>query len=139
MLKLWGEVRGVMGRGGDKCGVAVLGIWGSRKWVAGERGAPSEIRGGDGEHGTPNAIRETRGCAAPDGVLLDPRSPQTPNVIRDARGHMAFGAPCAICAVHGSAAPADVRRDLRRPWMHGVQSAQHDSQQLKYALWLLLV
>lgn len=68
MLKLWGEVRGVMGRGGDKCGVAALGIWGSRKWVAGERGTPSEIRGGDGEHGTPNVIRETRGCAAPDGV-----------------------------------------------------------------------
>lgn len=96
MLKLWGEVRGVMGRGGDKCGVAVLGIWGSRKWVTGERGTPSEIRGGDGEHGTPNVIRETRGCAAPDGVLLDPRSPQTPNAIRGARGHMAFGAPCAI-------------------------------------------
>lgn len=61
MLKLWGDGRGVMGRGGDKCGVAVLGIWGSRKWVAGERGTPSEIRGGDGEHGTPNVIRETRG------------------------------------------------------------------------------
>lgn len=86
MLKLWGEVRGVMGGDGEKCEVAVLGIWGSRKWVAGERGTP-----------------------------------------------------CAICAVHGSAAPADVRRDLRRPWMHGAQSAQHDSQQLKYALWLLLV
>ena len=114
MLKLWGDGRGVMGRGGDKCGVVVLGIWGSRKWVAGECGTPSEIRGGDGEHGTPNAIR-------------------------GARGHMAFGAPCAICAVHGSAAPADVRRDLRRPWMHGAQSAQHDSQQLKYALWWLLV
>ena len=89
--------------------------------------------------GAPSKIHSVHGCAAPDGVLLDPRSPQTPNVIRDARGHMAFGAPCAICAVHGSAAPADVRRDLRRPWMHGVQSAQHDSQQLKYALWLLLV
>lgn len=126
MLKLWGEVRGVMGGDGEKCEVAVLGIWGSRKWVAGERGTPSGIHG-------------VHGCAAPDGVLLDPRSPQTPNVIRDARGHMAFGAPCAICAVHGSAAPADVRRDLRRPWMHGAQSAQHDSQQLKYALWLLLV
>lgn len=126
MLKLWGDGRGVMGGGGDKCGVAVLGIWGSRKWVAGECGTPSEIR-------------SVQGCAAPDGVLLDPRSPQTPNVIRDARGRMAFGAPCAICAVHGSAAPADVRRDLRRPWMHGAQSAQHDSQQLKYALWLLLV
>lgn len=93
MLKLWGDGRGVMGRGGDKCGVAVLGIWGSRKWVAGERGTPSEIRGGDGEHGTPNVIRETRGCAAPDGVLLDPRSPQTPNAIRGARGHMAFVVP----------------------------------------------
>ena len=86
MLKLWGEVRGVMGRGGDKCGVAVLGIWDSRKWVAGERGAPSEIR-------------SVHGCAAPDGV----------------------------------------RCDSRCPWMHGAQSAQHDSQQLKYALWWLLV
>lgn len=86
MLKLWGEVRGVMGGDGEKCEVAVLGIWGSRKWVAGERGTPSGIH-----------------------------------------------------SVHGCAAPADVRRDLRRPWMHGAQSAQHDSQQLKYALWLLLV
>lgn len=37
-----------MGGGGDKCGVAVLDIWGSRKWVAGERGTPrvpSAIRG----------------------------------------------------------------------------------------------
>lgn len=99
MLKLWGEVRGVMGGDGEKCGVAVLGIWGSRKWVAGERGTPSEIRGGDGEHGTPNVIRETRGCAV----------------------------------------PADARRDSRCPWMHDTQSAQHDSRQLKYALWLLLV
>lgn len=45
MLKLWGDGRGVMGGDGEKCGVAVLGIWGSRKWVAGERGAPSAIRG----------------------------------------------------------------------------------------------
>lgn len=126
MLKLWGDGRGVMGRGGDKCGVVVLGIWGSRKWVAGERGTPSEIRG-------------VYGCAAPDGVRCDPRNPQTPNVIRDARGHMAFGAPCAICDVRGSAAPADARRDSRRPRMHGDQSAQRDSQQLKYALWWLLV
>lgn len=86
MLKPWGEVRGVMGGGGDKCGVAVLDIWGSRKWVAGERGTPSEIR-----------------------------------------------------SVHGCAAPADARRDLRCPWMHDTQSAQHDSRQLKYALWWLLV
>lgn len=69
MLKLWGEVRGVMGRGGDKCGVAVLGIWGSRKWVAGERGAPSEIR-------------SVQGCAAPEGVRCGPRNPQTPGAIR---------------------------------------------------------
>lgn len=89
MLKLWGEVRGVMGRGGDKCGVAVLGIWGSRKWVAGERGAPSEIR-------------SVHSCAAPEGV----------------RGAV---------------------RDSRCPWMHDTQSAQRDSQQLKYALWWLLV
>lgn len=99
MLKLWGDGRGVMGGDGEKCGVAVLGIWGSRKWVAGERGTPSEIRGGDGEHGMPNVIREARGCVA----------------------------------------PADARRDSRRPWMHGAQSTQHDSQQLKYALWWLLV
>ena len=100
MLKLWGEVRGVMGGDGEKCEVAVLGIWGSRKWVAGERG-------------TPNVIRETHGCAAPDGVRCDPRNPQTPNAIRDTRGHMAFGAPCAICDVRGSAVPADVRRNSR--------------------------
>lgn len=96
MLKLWGDGRGVMGRGGDKCGVAVLGIWGSRKWVAGECGTPSEIRGGDGEHGTPNVIRETRGCAAPDGVRCDPRSLQTPGAIRVARGCMAPRVPGAI-------------------------------------------
>ena len=78
MLKLWGDGRGVMGGDGEKCGVAVLGIWGSRKWVAGERGTPSEIR-------------SVHGCAAPEGVRCDPRNPQTPNVIRDARGHMAFG------------------------------------------------
>lgn len=73
MLKLWGEVRGVMGRGGDKCGAAVLGI-GAREsgWLA-------------------------------------------------------------------NAEPADARRDSRCPWMHDTQSAQHDSRQLKYALWLLLV
>lgn len=105
MLKLWGDGRGVMGRGGDKCGVAVLGIWGSRKWVAGERGAPSEIR-------------SVQGCAAPEGVRCDPRNPQMPNAILGARGHMAFGAPCAICDVRGSAAPADARRDSRCPWMH---------------------
>lgn len=86
MLKLWDEVCGVMGRGGDKCWVAVLGIWSWRKWVAGERGTPGAIRG-----------------------------------------------------VHGSAAPADARRDSHRPRMHGTQSAQCDSQQLKYALWWLLV
>lgn len=126
MLKLWGDGRGVMGGDGEKCGVAVLGIWGSRKWVAGERGTPSEIR-------------SVHGCAAPEGVRCDPRNPQTPNVIRDARGHMAFGAPCAICAACGCAAPADARRDSRCPWMHDTQSAQHDSRQLKYALWLLLV
>lgn len=91
MLKLWGEVRGVMGGDGEKCGVAVLGIWGSRKWVAGERGAPSEIR-------------SVHGCVAPDGVRCDPRSPQAPNVIRGACGHMAFG---------GAA------RDLCRPWLRG--------------------
>lgn len=78
MLKLWGEVRGVMGGDGEKCEVAVLGIWGSRKWVAGERG-------------TPSGIHSVHGCAAPDGVRCDPRSLQTPNAIRDARGHMAFG------------------------------------------------
>lgn len=92
MLKLWGEVRGVMGRGGDKCGVAVLGICGSRKWVAGERGAPSEIR-------------SVHGCAAPDGVRCDSRCPWMPNAIRGARGHMAFGAPCAICVDRGRMAP----------------------------------
>lgn len=92
MLKLWGEVRGVMGRGGDKCGVAVLGIWGSRKWVAGERGAPSEIR-------------SVHGCAAPDGVRCDSRCPWMPNAIRGARGRMAFGAPCAICVDRGRMAP----------------------------------
>lgn len=83
MLKLWGDGRGVMGRGGDKCGVAVLGIWGSRKWVAGECGTPSEIR-------------SVHGCAAPEGVRCDPRNPQTPNVIRDARGCMAPRVPGAI-------------------------------------------
>lgn len=77
MLKLWGDERGVMGGDGEGCGVAVLGIWGSRKWVAGERG-------------TPSGIHSVHGCAVPDGVLLDPRSPQTPNAIRDARGHMAL-------------------------------------------------
>lgn len=76
MLKLCREVRGVMGRGGDKCGVAVLDIWGSRKWVAGERGTPSEIR-------------SVHGCAAPDDVRRDPRSSQTPNAICDARGRLA--------------------------------------------------
>lgn len=73
------------GRGGDKCGVAVLDIWDSRKWVAGERGTPSEIR-------------SAHGCAAPDGVRRDPRSPQTPN---------------AICDVRGSAAAKDVQRNSR--------------------------
>lgn len=34
-----------MGGGGDKCGVTVLDIWGSRKWVAGECGTPSAIHG----------------------------------------------------------------------------------------------
>ena len=126
MLKLWGEVRGVMGRGGDKCGVAVLGIWGSRKWVTDERGPPSEIR-------------SVQGCAAPDGVRCDPRSPQMLNAICGARGHIAFGVPCAICDVRGSTAPADARRDSRCPWTHGAQSAQRDSRQLKYALWWLLV
>lgn len=74
MLKLWGEVRGVMGRDGDKCGVAVLGIWGSRKWVAGERGAPSEIRS---VHGcaAPCAICDVRGCAAPADARRDSRRP----------------------------------------------------------------
>lgn len=77
MLKLCCEVRGAIGGGGgDKCGVAVLDIWDSRKWVAGERGTPSEIR-------------SVHGCAAPDGVRRDPRSPQTPNAICDARGRLA--------------------------------------------------
>ena len=83
MLKLWGEVHGVMGRGGDKCGVAVLGIWGSRKWVTDERGTPSEIHG-------------VHGCAAPDGVRCDPRNLQTPGAIRVARGCMAPRVPSAI-------------------------------------------
>lgn len=46
------------GRGGDKCGVVVLDIWDSRKWVAGERG-------------TPNAIRDARGRLASAGAKRD--------------------------------------------------------------------
>lgn len=83
MLKLWGEVRGVMGGDGEKCEVAVLGIWGSRKWVAGERG-------------TPSGIHSVHGCAAPDGVLLDPRSPQTSGAICVDRGCMAPRVPSTI-------------------------------------------
>lgn len=115
MLKLWGDGRGVMG-GMASVGAAVLGIWGSRKWVAGECGTPSEIR-------------SVQGCAAPEGVRRDPRNPQTPNAILGARGHMAFGAPCAICDIRGSAALEDARRDSRCPWMHAPRapSAIRDS------------
>lgn len=88
MLKLWGEVRGVMGRGGDKCGVAVLGIWGSRKWVAGECGTPSEIRG-------------VYGCAAPDGTWRSGRRARF--VTSEAARRLQT--PCAICVDRGRMAP----------------------------------
>ena len=89
MLKLWGDGRGVMGGDGEKCGVAVLGIWGSRKWVAGERG-------------TPNVIRDARGHMAFGGrharfvTSVAARRLQTPGATHVDRGCMAPRAPSAI-------------------------------------------
>lgn len=90
-----------MGGDGDKCGVAVLAIWGSRKWVAGERGTPSEIRGGDGEHGTPNAIRDACGHMAFGGharfvTSMAARRLQTSGATHVDRGCMAPRVPSEI-------------------------------------------
>lgn len=67
MLKLRGDGRGVMGGDGEKCGVAVLGILGSRKWVRGFRARAARFVTSVAARRlqTLGAIRVARGCMAP--------------------------------------------------------------------------
>lgn len=116
-----------MGGDGDKCGVAVLGL-GAREsgWLA-NAGRPARFA-------VSMAARRPRAF----GVILEARRRPMRFVV-PVDTWRSGGVPCAICDVHGCAAPADAQHDPRCPRMHGTQSAQCDSWQLKYALWWLLV